>query len=500
MQSVSDRFLVPMDLNDTRPDSRRDVAEDAPQLSILWVHPRVAITPLDQSLVTLGRGAECVVRLEGERVSRLHAQIRRSGPLYILSDLGSTNGTTHNGRAADKVSLSDNDVVRVGDYVGIMVRSELASAVGPLFQEPLPGVVVGPRGRSGWKRLEELARTVLPVVLEGDTGTGKEVYAKALHVLSGRPGDFVGLNCAALPESLAEAQLFGQAKGAFTGALRSTQGMFEAAHRGTLLLDEIVDLQPVLQAKLLRALEESAVTRVGETAPRYVDFRLVAASQHPLLELVEAGRFRPDLLARLAGGTIRLTPLRERREEIPVLFNRLFVAAGGDPRTITAGFCEALCLEEWPLNTRQLAQVASQAALATIGGERLNYADLARLIERVYGDTGTMRRATTPPPPSTPPSLPSPPVPSSQARDLLGARRAAWFQRHKDELERLLMELRRNGGNVSAAAKTVGISRQRAGRLLSVRDTLLSGQEGQGAPDPARALNNTMKSAQFPPV
>lgn len=487
-----------MDLNDTRPDSRKDVAEDAPQLSILWVHPRVSITPLDQSLVTLGRGAECAVRLVGERVSRMHAQIRRSGPLYILSDMGSTNGTSHNGRAADKVSLSDNDVVRVGDHVGVIVSSAFAFAPGPLFQEPLPGVVVGPRGRSGWTRLEELARTAWPIVFEGATGTGKEVYAKALHVLSGRPGDFVGLNCAALPESLAEAQLFGQAKGAFTGALRSTQGMFEAAHRGTLLLDEIVDLQPVLQAKLLRALEESAVTRVGETAPRFVDFRLVAASQHPLLELVEAGRFRPDLLARLAGGTIRLKPLCERREEIPVLFNRLFVAAGGDPRSITAGFCEALCLEEWPLNTRQLAQVASQASLATIGGVKLNFADLDRLLQRVYGDTGTMRRATTPPPASAPESGLSPPVASSQARDLLGARRAAWFQRHKDELERLLMELRRNGGNVSAAAKSVGISRQRAGRLLSVRDTLESGvQNGPDDPEPARVLNGTMKSAQL---
>ena len=498
MQSLSDRFLVPMDLHDTRPDSRRDVAEDAPELSILWVHPRVAITPLNQSLVTVGRGAECSVRLLGERVSRMHAQIRRSGPLYILSDLGSTNGTSHNGRPADKVSLSDNDVVRVGDHVGVCVHSPSTLEPGPLFQEPLPGVIVGPRARAGWTRLEELARTAWPVVLEGATGTGKEVYAKALHVLSGRPGEFVGLNCAALPESLAEAQLFGQAKGAFTGALRSTQGMFEAAHRGTLLLDEIVDLQPVLQAKLLRALEESAVTRVGETAPRFVDFRLVAASQHPLLELVEAGRFRPDLLARLAGGTIQLKPLRERREEIPVLFNRLFVAAGGDPRALTAGFCEALCLEEWPLNTRQLAQVASQASLATIGGVKLNYGDLDRLLQRVYGDTGPMRRSTPAPAPA-PESAQPQPVPSSQARDLLGARRAAWFQRHKDELERLLMELRRNGGNVSAAAKTVGISRQRAGRLLSVRDTLLSSVGNlPGGSEVARVLNSTLKSAPFP--
>jgi len=254
----------------------------------------------------------------------------------------------------------------------------------------------------------------------------------------------------------------------------------------------------VLQAKLLRALEESAVTRVGETAPRFVDFRLVAASQHALLELVEAGRFRPDLLARLAGGTIRLLPLCERREEIPVLFNRLFIAAGGDPRSLTAGFCEALCLEEWPLNTRQLAQVASQASLATIGGVKLNYADLERLITRVYGDTGAMRRSSTPPQPAPALAL-SQPMPSSKARDLLGARRAAWFQRHKDELDRLLLELRRNGGNVSAAAKTIGISRQRAGRLLSVHDTLQSGTSSTAAgPEQARILNATLKSAQSP--
>lgn len=499
MQSLSDRFLVPMDLNDTRPDSCKDVTDQTPELCIVWVHPRVAVTPLDQALVTFGRGAECTVRLPGERVSRMHAQIRRSGPLYILSDLGSTNGTSHNGREADKVTLADNDVVRVGDHVGVVVRTQGAlSTNGALFNEPLPGVIVGPRGRAGWLRLEELARTAWPVVLEGPTGTGKEVYAKALHVLSGRSGEFVGLNCAALPESLAEAQLFGQAKGAFTGAMRATHGMFEAAHRGTLLLDEIVDLQPVLQAKLLRALEESAVTRLGETAPRYVDFRLVAASQAPLLELVEAGRFRPDLLARLAGGTIRLLPLCERREEIPILFNRLFIGAGGDPRSLTAGFCEALCLEEWPLNTRQLAQVAGQAALATLGGLRLNYNDLGVLLQRVYGDTGTMRRST-PPNTTTAPVSSAPGVPSAKARDLLGARRAAWFQRHKAELDRLLVELRRNGGNVSAAAKAVGISRQRAGRLLSVHDTLRSDASNSLPPgEEARALGNTMKSVQPP--
>jgi DNA-binding NtrC family response regulator len=321
------------------------------------------------------------------------------------------------------------------------------------------------------------------------------VYARALHGLSGRAGEFIGLNCAALPEGLAEAQLFGQAKGAFTGALRSTLGLFEAAHRGTLLLDEIVDLQPALQAKLLRALEETAVTRVGETAPRYVDVRLVAASQQPLLELVESAKFRPDLLARLAGGTIRLLPLCERREEIAVLFNRLFLRAGGDPRSLTAGFCEALCLQDWPLNTRQLAQVAGQAALATLGGARLQFGDLEVLLQRVYGDTGTNRR-------STPPTAPEPPrgvlAPlTEKARDLLGARRAAWFQRHKDELERLLVELRRNGGNVSAAAKSVGISRQRAGRLLHVHATLRH-DAGRAASEPSGVMTNTMKSVPSP--
>ena len=128
---------------------------------------------------------------------------------------------------------------------------------------------------------------------------------------------------------------------------------------------------------------------------------------------------------------------------------------------------------------------------------KLNFADLDRLLQRVYGDTGAMRRSTPAPAPAPDSALPQP-VPSSQARDLLGARRAAWFQRHKDELERLMAELRRNGGNVSAAAKTVGISRQRAGRLLSVRDTLLSSVGNAAGPEQARVLNSTLKSAPFP--
>lgn len=458
------------DLNDTLRDSSDPELTCKPTLALVWVYPRVDVTLLNRPLITLGRGNTCMVRLSCERASRMHAELRQRESTYVLSDLASTNGTWHNGQRLDKAMLSDNDVIRIGDQIAVVMSLDDASLVGSsLFDEPMPGVVVGPRSAATWARLQELASTSLPVVLEGPTGTGKEVYAKALHQLSRRPGAFVGLNCAALPEALAEAQLFGQARGAFTGALRTTEGLFEAAHRGTLLLDEVIDLPGALQAKLLRALEESAVTRVGETAPRSVDIRLIAATQLPLLNLVHAGRFRADLVARLAGGTILLSPLSERREEIVMLFVRMFGAAGGDPAKLSAGFCEALCLQDWPLNMRQLSQVAEHAALAKLDGRRLQHGDLELLVARVYGArVGSVRRSTIPPVAAAAPAAPRKARLSQYVRRTLGARRTAWFLRHEERVEQLLGELGRNGGIISHAAQSIGISRQQAGRLLAV--------------------------------
>ena len=457
-----------MQHNDTRPDSSTDLTISTAPLSLVWIHPGLSLTTLRGSTISLGRGEEADVMLPGQRVSRIHARITRSGPLTIIADAGSTNGVFQNGIRVREAPLSDNDVLRLGDHLAVVVRlPDASSFAGGVFEEPVPDAVIGPRSRAAWAKLVRLAKSKVPVVLEGPTGTGKEVYARALHRLSEREGEFVALNCAAVPEGLAESQLFGMIRGSFTGAMKSAGGLFEAAHRGTLLLDEIVDLSLPLQAKLLRVIEESAVLRVGETSTRSVDFRLVAACQKPLPKLVEAGLFRGDLLARLAGGTLRLPPLSERREEVLVLFKKFFRQSGGCEAMLSASFCEAVCLHDWPLNTRQLVQVATHAALTTSTDSTLRRADLEALIEDVYGDLEGLGKQ---------PSHTHEKSSSAVAR--LGMRRAMWFERHHEELSALLTEMKKNGGNISRAAQVVGISRQRASRLLSARSTL-SGSAGQ---------------------
>src|SRR6185369_13336340 len=219
-----------------------------------------------------------------------------------------------------------------------------------------PGVFGGQRLRDVLAPIELAAHSDLPIVLEGQTGTGKELVARAIHDWSGRAGPFVAVNCAALPEALAEGELFGYRRGAFTGAEQASLGHFRAAQGGTLLLDEVCDLPLSLQAKLLRVLEEREFQPLGEAKPSKLDVRVLAAAQGSLSQAVERGQFRPDLLARLEGLTATLPPLRERRAEIPYLFTRLLVTGSGSrPPEVEARLVERLCLYDWPFNVRELA-------------------------------------------------------------------------------------------------------------------------------------------------
>jgi transcriptional regulator with PAS, ATPase and Fis domain len=195
--------------------------------------------------------------------------------------------------------------------------------------------------------LQRAATSDLPVILEGETGTGKEVVTRCLHQWSVRSGPLVAVNCAALPEALAEGELFGYRRGAFTGADKPSQGFFRSAEGGTLLLDEVTDLPLPLQAKLLRVLEEHEVQPLGEPRPIPIDVRVVVAGQQSLLEASRQGRFRPDLLARLDGVTVHLPPLRSRREDVPPLFSRFLTELGqGCVPSVEVDFVERLCLHD----------------------------------------------------------------------------------------------------------------------------------------------------------
>ena len=227
---------------------------------------------------------------------------------------------------------------------------------------------------------EKVARGDGSVLITGETGVGKEWMARALHAASRRSaGPFIGLNCAAIPNELLESELFGHEKGAFTGAVRAHRGYFELAHAGTLLLDEIGDMTPVLQAKLLRVLDEKAVRRVGAETSMLFDVRVIAATRRDLPAELAAGRFREDLFYRLAVVTLDVPPLRRRREDIPHLavnhLERIGTRMTVSARTIEDDAMAALVDYPWPGNVRELANVMERAALlsdrSSIGRDHL---------------------------------------------------------------------------------------------------------------------------------
>src|SRR5215208_6059352 len=215
-------------------------------------------------------------------------------------------------------------------------------------------------------RVVRVAPTDATVLISGESGTGKELVARALHVAS-RRGDkpFVPVNCAAITETLLESELFGHAKGSFTGATRARRGLFEEANGGTLFIDEIGETAPGFQAKLLRALQEGEVRRVGESAPIQVDVRIIAATNQDMRRAIAEKRFREDLYYRLNVVPLRIPPLRERREDVPLLaahFLGRFNSRTGEAKVLTPEAVAALQEHEWPGNVRELENVIQQAA------------------------------------------------------------------------------------------------------------------------------------------
>jgi transcriptional regulator with AAA-type ATPase domain len=374
------------------------------------------------------------VRIPDARMSSRHASLLREGINFAALDLDSRNGTLVNGtRIVAPTLLADGDLIQVGHTI---LRYRVAVSV-PLgepadvdsakVKQMGPLATIDPSLARRGEVLGRVAASLSPVLLLGETGTGKEVLARAIHRLSGRSGPFVAINCGALPATLLEAQLFGHVRGAFSGALTDSPGLLRSADRGTVLLDEIGDLPAPAQAALLRALQEHEVLPVGGVRPVKVDLRILAATHRPLEKLVASGEFRSDLFARLAGFTFSLPPLRSRPEDIGLLVAD-FVK--GRKICFTTGAGRAVLSHDWPLNIRELYQALAVAA--TLAGEQA--IDVAHLAPAV---------------PECVAHRPSP-TPSLAPHDPLR--------------EQLIASLARHDGNISAVARELGKARMQVRR------------------------------------
>jgi DNA-binding NtrC family response regulator len=349
--------------------------------AIRWVFPPDdgTATILKAGSSILGRDAECAGYLPSASVSRRHAEVRwNPGAVPMLRDVESRNGVFLNGRAIKQAPLRPGDVLRLGDWIGIFTAVPAEGLPPWTFQSFAAGYWGGPLMLARLAPARLVAASDLPVILQGPTGAGKEGAARAIHEWSGRPGPLVAVNCAAIPETLAEGELFGYRKGAFTSADRASLGLLRTAHEGTLFLDEISDLPSALQPKLLRALERREVVPLGESVPVPVDLRLVTATQESLRKAVEQKRFRSDLLARLEGLTVVLPPLRERAEDIPFLLSKVLEELGrATPPRLDPLLVERLCLYDWPFNVRELAQFVRRVVALYPDAELLEHTILA---------------------------------------------------------------------------------------------------------------------------
>jgi transcriptional regulator with PAS, ATPase and Fis domain len=365
--------------------------------------------------IVIGRGDKNVaanggildIQVADDRMSTVHARLR-VGVRTTIEDAGSKNGTLVNGHPCTKQELSDGDVVETG-HTFFVYRASVAQELG---REPI-AVAHDPTGdglalvtflpslAQQLDRLLRVAPSDLPVVILGETGTGKEVVARALHRLSGRSGAFIAVNCGAIPGTLIESELFGVKKGAFSGATEDRPGLIRAADRGTLFLDEIGELPPPAQIALLRVLQESEVVPIGGVRPIEVDARLVTATHRPLEQLVERTSFRSDLYARLTGLTVRLPPLRERREDLGLIIASVLARAAPAPERVSMTRTAARVLFSHPFsrNIRELdkaLRLAVTIAPPEDGRLEIDLEDLPETMQTIEGEPAPAPEIETP--------------------------------------------------------------------------------------------------------
>jgi len=449
-------------------------AEVALRLAIIAAG-QLSLFPLPRrGVVLIGRGASADVRVDDSRVSREHARLH-IGACLEIEDLDSANGTLVQNRPIPpftRVVVQPTEGVSVGgavlmvqpaDALGARETHARAKSGEHRVNEPPARVVIED---DQMKRLYEMATRVaasnINVLILGETGTGKELLAETIHARSERSGKtFLCLNCASISESLLESELFGHVRGAFTGAHQAKVGLLETAAGGSVFLDEVGEMAPSIQAKLLRVLETRQVMRVGGAEPRSIDVRFVSATNRNLVDEVTQGRFRRDLYFRLNTVTLQLPPLRERRSEIWPLAERFVAVSSAEERrarapSLSKAARSHLEAYSWPGNVRELRNAIQHAVLlcdTEIRPEHLllGHSSLS-LPPRTVAESDASPTPTSPTP--TRP-LPTRPTPTSPAEPP-----AFRSELHDLERRRILEAIEVFAGNQTRAAEHLGISRR----------------------------------------
>ncbi|MEW5739935.1 MAG: sigma 54-interacting transcriptional regulator [Myxococcota bacterium] len=391
----------------------------------------------------VGTSADCDLVLTDERVSSKHLEVRPDGAGFRVKDLSSTNGTWLEGARVTEVEAPLGATLKIGrsflrvqpQTKALEVPPSAARRFGDLVAESLAM-------REVFAVLELAARGDVTVLVTGETGTGKELVARAIHEKSARRSKpFVTVDCGALPESLLESELFGHVRGAFTGAVSERRGAFQRADGGTLFLDELGAVSPAVQARLLRVLEAKTVKPVGSDVERAVDVRVIAATPVDLATRVAAGQFRADLFYRLSVLALELPPLRARREDIPVVAAEVLRRRGFEPGAVKGPNLDRLMVHGWPGNVRELRNVLERALALSPGAT--SFEQLRLGLE-----------------------------PVAPGADALPVRTDLPFKEAKDAVvdafeERYLKDVHaRHDGNVSAGARFAGVDRKHWRALL----------------------------------
>lgn len=400
----------------------------------------------------IGRGISTDLRISSTSVSREHARIH-AGTQPAIEDLGSSNGTRVDGvrlEPGQRLALTAGQVVELGSAL-LVVQAPDESSASPLTMRPAADS--GAEGKMA--RLHRLADLValgtLSVILQGETGVGKEVMAKRIHERSARADQpFLKINCAAFSDSMVDSELFGHERGAFTGATQAKAGLLETASGGTVLLDEVAELSLAMQAKLLRAVGNAEVLRVGSVKPRTIDVRFIAATNGDFGDLIGRGAFRSDLYFRLNGITLTVPPLRERRAEIAPLATAFAAESASALGLARAKLTDAayrwLEQQPWPGNIRQLRSTIDRAVLVS-GGRPI-------AIDHLLLDAELSTSAMTSSAEPSASYAPRPVLPPSADGEKLRAEVA------RLERDRVTDAMNRTGGNQTRAAELLGISRR----------------------------------------